>query len=68
MKVPAETGFVYDFSLTLVDVGPLSGLKVDNKANTPVQTVRADFPHTAYQWSVDAQHYAVLPLPGVLPQ
>ena len=28
------------------------------EANTPVQTVHADFPHTAYQWSVGAQHYA----------
>jgi hypothetical protein len=38
---------------------PVSGPKVDNEANTPVQTVHADFPHTAYQWSVGTQHYAV---------
>jgi hypothetical protein len=25
---------------------------------TPVQTVRADFPHTAYGWSSVRQHYA----------
>jgi hypothetical protein len=25
---------------------------------TPFQTVHADFPHTAYRWSVDTQHYA----------
>ena len=38
-------------ALALVDVGPLSGPKVDNEANTPAQTVHADFPHTAYRWS-----------------
>ena len=27
----------------------------------------ADFPHTAYQWSVGSQHYAGLLLPGGLP-
>jgi len=26
---------------------------------TPVQTVRADFPHTAYRWSLVTPHYAV---------
>ncbi len=35
----------------MVDVGPVSGPKVENRANTPAQTVHADFPHTAYQWS-----------------
>jgi hypothetical protein len=25
---------------------------------TPVQTVRADYPHTAYRWSFESQHYA----------
>jgi adenosylmethionine-8-amino-7-oxononanoate aminotransferase len=47
---------------------PVSGREVDNEANTPVQTVHADFPHTAYQWSVGSQHYACLPLPGDWPR
>ena len=46
---------------------PCSGPKVSHRTNTPVQTVHADFPHTAYQWSVGSQHYAALPLPGGLP-
>src|SRR5438105_252083 len=46
---------------------PVSGPKVENRTNTPVQTVHADFPHTAYQWSVGSQHYAGLLLPGGLP-
>jgi hypothetical protein len=47
--------------LVLVGIGrcwPVSGPEVDHEANTPVQTVHADFPHTAYQWSVGSQHYA----------
>ena len=56
---------------TLLGIGrcwPVSGQKVDNEANTPVQTVHADFPHTAYQWSVGSQHYADSRfLPGGLP-
>ena len=28
------------------------------KGKTPFQTVRADFPHTAYRWSLVSQHYA----------
>jgi hypothetical protein len=35
---------------------PSVSAKVENK--TPFQTVHADFPHTAYRWSVDTQHYA----------
>jgi hypothetical protein len=27
-------------------------------SKTPVQTVRADFPHTAYEWSLGTLHYA----------
>ena len=46
---------------------PCSGPKVKNRTNTPVQTVHADFPHTAYQWSVGSQHYAGLLLPGGFP-
>jgi hypothetical protein len=46
---------------------PCSGPKVSHRTNTPVQTVHADFPHTAYQRSVGAQHYAALPFPGGLP-
>ena len=29
-----------------------------SRTNAPFQTVHADFPHTAYRWSVDSQHYA----------
>jgi hypothetical protein len=46
---------------------PCSGPKISHRTNTPVQTVHADFPHTAYQWSVGSQHYAGLLLPGGLP-
>ena len=31
--------------------GPVAG-------RTPSQTVRADFPHTASQWSLKSEHYA----------
>jgi hypothetical protein len=44
-------------------IGPKAGFR----ANAPVQTVHADFPHTACQWSVGSQHYAALLLPGGLP-
>jgi hypothetical protein len=28
-------------------------------SKTPVQTVRADFPHTAYRRSLGPEHYAI---------
>jgi hypothetical protein len=28
-------------------------------SKTPFQTVRADFPHTAYRWSLGTLHYAL---------
>jgi len=28
------------------------------KGRTPFQTVHADFPHTAYRWSLEPVHYA----------
>jgi len=28
------------------------------ESKTPVQTVRADFPHTAFRWPLVSQHYA----------
>ena len=31
---------------------------LSRRANAPVQTVHADFPHTAYRWPVGSQHYA----------
>jgi hypothetical protein len=34
-------------------------------AKTPCQTVHADFPHTAYRWSLVMQHYALHPPTGV---
>ena len=40
---------------------PCSGPKVSHRTNTPVQTVHADFPHTAYQWS--SAHSIVRPCP-----
>ena len=36
----------------------LRGPKAVARAKAPVQTVHADFPHTAYQWPVGSQHYA----------
>ncbi len=36
----------------------LHRLSATVEVKTPFQTVRADFPHTAYRWSLGSQHYA----------
>ena len=35
-----------------------AGDAASKAASTPIQTVRADFPHTASQWSLRSPHYA----------
>jgi hypothetical protein len=43
----------------LVDLDRLYDRKAVAAVKAPVQTVHADFPHTAYQGSVGTQHYAI---------
>ena len=62
----ADTGV----DLTVISPGPLhlySGIgrslllrrvAATVEVKTPVQTVHADFPHTAYRWSLGSLHYA----------
>jgi hypothetical protein len=40
-----------DFALSLV-------FPHQREGKAPFQTVHADFPHTAYRWSLESQHYA----------
>jgi hypothetical protein len=54
---------------------PLCRVATAEEVKTPSQTVRADFPHTAYGWPLGSLHYAVSwcryaarPLTGVTPR
>jgi hypothetical protein len=56
---PSAEKFLYRNSDGIGRRWLLGGPRAEVRANAPFQTVRADFPHTAYQWLVGVQHYAV---------